>query len=102
MRIFLSKQLTIFLVTTIALAQIACEETHDAEAENQESIYTLIQDLRVATSSNDEDSLDALIASANRLQPSSSSQTQSKNLQDGNFGSCIRVAEPACVIQPTF
>ena len=79
MRMYL-RPLPTILLAFIAFLPLACEEDPDSEGAIQESISTLFADLQFATASNDIESLEQIIKSANRIRPSLQSQKQSKNL----------------------
>ena len=64
----------------LAVALNGCDEGADSENAIQQSLDTLFYDLRVATSGNNVENLEDVIASANRVRPSSQSQKQSKQL----------------------
>ena len=68
------------LVMVLAVAPIGCDEGPDSETAIQKSLDTLLHDLQVATSGNKIENLEAVIASANRVRPSSQSQKQTKKL----------------------
>ncbi len=68
------------LVMVLAVALNGCDEGADSENAIQQSLDTLFYDLRVATSGNNVENLEDVIASANRVRPSSQSQKQSKQL----------------------
>ena len=70
----------LLLLVAIACTLPACEEAPDSEIAIQKSISSLFDDLQNATASNNIESLEQIIKSANRIRPSLHSQTQSKNL----------------------
>ena len=67
-------------ISVLAIGTLRCEEPNSNENAIQETLNTLLVNLEAAVGGSNESALENIISTAQRLRPSSPTQTQSKNL----------------------
>lgn len=74
------KQIIFVFITAIGLTLSACNEEPSSENGIQQSLDSLLVDLKIATMGSNVEGLEAVISAAGRIRPTAQAQIQSKNL----------------------
>jgi hypothetical protein len=74
------KQIIFVFITAIGLALTACNEEPSSENGIQQSLDSLLVELKIATMGSNVEGLEAVISTAGKIRPTAQAQIQSKNL----------------------